>query len=72
MRTAALLIEGELSGQLIEMGAQLGMKLCRHMLAEQAAQAPSGNEYCGGDPEQGTGEQTNAQRSTQERRTHCH
>ena len=66
-----LFIERQLGGELVEVGVQFGVKLGGHMLAEQAAQAPSGHQNRRGDPEQGAGQQAKAQRAAQRTEVHC-
>jgi hypothetical protein len=56
-------VERQLGGQLVEVRFQLGVELRSPRAAEKAAQAPAGDDDRRGDPEQGSGQQADAQRA---------
>jgi len=57
-----------MGGQLVEVGFQLGVELRRHVFAKQAAQAPGGERNRRSDPEQRSGQKTDAQRAARGKR----
>jgi hypothetical protein len=59
---AALIIQRDLGRQVVQMGAQFGVKLGFHMLAKQVTQTPARNQNRAHHPEQGTCQQADTQR----------